>query len=258
MSPASPLRVFITGASSGIGAAIARRYAGRGAVLGLVARRDALLTELVGTLNVQATAYACDVRDAPAMRSAGADFIAKHGCPDVVIANAGVSYGTLTELAEDYDAFRAVMDVNVCGMVTTFQPFIAAMRASGQGKLVGIASVAGYRGLPGAEAYCASKAAGIAYLESLRVRLGPSGVRVLTINPGYIDTPMTRGNPYPMPFLLSADEAARRIVRAIDRGSGYTVLPWQMAIVARLLRIVPNRLFDRALARAPHKPRLRS
>ncbi len=257
MPAASPLRVFITGASSGIGAAIARRYAGRGAVLGLVARRTSVLSELVATLGVPATSYACDVRDASAMRGAGEDFIAKHGCPDVVIANAGVSYGTLTELAEDYDAFRAVMDVNICGMVTTFQPFIAAMRSAGHGKLVGIASVAGYRGLPGAEAYCASKAAAIAYLESLRVRLGPSGVRVLTINPGYVDTPMTRGNPYPMPFLLSADDAARRIVRAIDRGSCYTVLPWPMAIVARLLRIVPNRLFDRVLARAPHKPRLR-
>ncbi|HWI12717.1 MAG TPA: SDR family NAD(P)-dependent oxidoreductase, partial [Burkholderiales bacterium] len=119
-------------------------------------------------------------------------------------------------------------------------------------------SVAGYRGLPGAEAYCASKAAAISYLESLRVRLAASRIRVLTVSPGYIDTPLTRGNPYPMPFLLDADAAAEKIARAIDRRSSYSVVPWQMAIVARLLRIVPNWLFDRALARAPQKPRLRS
>ena len=253
-----PLRVVITGASSGIGAALAQRYAREGAIVGLIARREVALREVAATLDATHAVYACDVRDAGAMRAAAADFIARHGCPHVVIANAGVSYGTLTELPEDYEAFRAVMDINVGGLVTTFQPFIEPMRAARGGTLVGIASVAGYRGLPGAEAYCASKAAAISYLESLRVRLSTSGIRVLTISPGYIDTPLTRGNPYPMPFLLTAQAAAEKMVRAIDSGSSYTVLPWQMAILARLLRLVPNRLYDRVLARAPHKPRLRS
>lgn len=258
MSASTPLRVVITGASSGIGAALARRYARRGAIVGLVARRADALREVAAGLPTPSLIYACDVRDAGAMRDAAGDFLARHGCPDIVIGNAGVSYGTLTELPEDYEAFRAVMEINVCGLVATFQPFVEPMRAAGRGTLAGIASVAGYRGLPGAEAYCASKAAVISYLESLRVRLSPSGIRVLTVSPGYIDTPLTRGNPYPMPFLLTADAAADKIGRAIDKGTSYTVLPWQMAILARLLRIVPNGLYDRVLAHAPHKPRLRS
>ena len=129
------------------------------------------------------------------------------------------------------------------------------MRERGEGRLVGIASVAGIRGLPGAGAYSASKAAAIAYLESLRVELHGSGVRVVTIAPGYIDTPMTAVNDYPMPFMLPADEAARRFARAIDAGTGYTVIPWQMGVVAKLLRLLPNPLFDRVFARAGRKPR---
>ena len=144
-----------------------------------------------------------DVRDAAALRAAAADFIGRHGSPDIVIANAGVSVGTLTELAEDIDAFGDVIDVNLMGMVKTFQPFLGAMRGARRGVLVGIASVAGYRGLPGAAAYSASKAAVISYLESLRSELSASGVRVVTICPGYIETPMTAQNPYPMPFIMS-------------------------------------------------------
>ena len=129
------------------------------------------------------------------------------------------------------------------------------MRQRGQGRLVGIASVAGIRGLPGAEAYSASKAAAIAYLESLRVELRESGVKVVTIAPGYIETPMTAHNPYPMPFMLPADEAARRFARAIARGTSYAVIPWQMGVVAKGLRVLPNWLYDRLFAKAPHKPR---
>lgn len=248
-------RVIITGASSGIGAALAKQYAARGAVLGLLARRRTELRDVAATLNTPTATYPCDVRSAPGLQAAASDFIRRHGCPDIVIGNAGISYGTLTECPDDYEAFRDVMDVNVAGLVATFQPFIEPMRAAGHGTLVGIASVAGYRGLPGAEAYCASKAAGIAYLESLRVRLRKDGIRVITVCPGYITTAMTHGNPYPMPFIMSADAAARKIVRVIERGTSYAVLPWQMAIVACLLRIVPNWLFDRVLADAPTKPR---
>ncbi len=250
-----PQRVVITGASSGLGAALARLYAARGATLALVARSEGLLLELAAGLPTRTAVYACDVRDLRALQEAAADFIGSHGCPDIVIANAGISYGTLTELAEDYEVFRAVMDTNVAGLAATFQPYIAPMRARERGTLVGIASVAGYRGLPGAEAYCASKAAAISYLESLRVRLRKEGIRVVTVSPGYIATAMTEKNPYPMPFILSAEAAARKIMRVIDRGRTYAVLPWQMAIVARLLRLVPDGLFDRVLSDAPHKPR---
>ncbi|GLT24112.1 short-chain dehydrogenase [Zoogloea oryzae] len=248
-------RVFITGASSGIGAALARHYAARGAVLGLVARRRDALAALVASVPGEHAIYIVDVADGAALQAAAADFVARFGLPDVVIANAGVSVGTLTEEADDLPAFERVMRTNVLGMVATFQPFAAPMRARGSGRLVGIASVAGIRGLPGAGAYSASKAAAIAYLESLRVELHGSGVRVVTIAPGYIETPMTAVNRYPMPFMLPVDEAARRFVRAIDAGTTYTVIPWQMGVVARLLRLLPNAVFDRIFARAGRKPR---
>ncbi len=252
-------RVFITGASSGIGSALAHHYAGQGAVLGLVARRADRLAELAAELNIAGAAsvftYPLDVTDADALQAAGDDFMMHAGSPDVVIANAGVSSGTLTEHREDLAAIRRILDINVYGLATTFAPFIPAMRQRGTGRLVGIASVAGIRGLPGAEAYSASKAAAIAYLESLRVELRSSGVRVVTIAPGYIDTPMTEHNPYPMPFKLPVDEAARRFASAIERGSSYTVIPWQMGIVAKVLRLLPNWLYDRLFAKAPHKPR---
>ena len=251
-----PQNVFITGASSGIGAALARQYAARGATVGLFARRAVLLDALAATLPAgRAAAYAGDVRDAAALAHAGADFIARFGAPDVVIANAGISRGALTEHGEDLPAFRAVFDTNVVGLVHTFQPFLAAMNAAGQGALVGIASIAGFRGLPGSGAYSASKAAAIVYLESLRVEQLGTGVAILTVCPGYIATPMTEQNPYPMPFLLVADEAARRIVRAIDRRKRFHVLPWQMAIVGRVLRLLPCPVYDALFARAPRKPR---
>jgi len=248
-------RVIITGASSGIGTALARHYAQRGAVLGLVARREAVLAQLAAQLPSHTLIYPADVRDAAALQAVAADFIARHGCPDIVIANAGISIGTLTEFTADTLAFQEVIDINVMGMVKTFQPFLAAMRAAGRGALVGIASVAGYRGLPGAGAYSASKAAAISYLESLRLELAPSGIKVITICPGYIATPMTAHNPYPMPFLLSADAAARKIAALIERGQTFAVIPWQMAIVARVLRGLPNWLYDRLFGNAPRKPR---
>ena len=249
-------RVFITGASTGIGAALARHYAAQGTVLGLVARRGEMLQALQSTLATECACYAVDVRDAAAMKAAAEDFMRRFGTPDIVIANAGVSRGTLTECAEDLTAFRSVMDINVLGMVHTFHPFIEPMRQAGKGKLAGIASVAGMRGLPGASAYSASKAAAISYLESLRVEMGGNGIAVTTICPGYIRTPMTDVNPYPMPFMLEAEEAAARMSRYIDQGRRYVVLPWQMAIVARLMRLLPAWAWDALARKAPHKPRI--
>lgn len=249
------LKVFITGASSGIGSALAEYYAAQGATLGLVARRGDLLQALAARLPGTSHYYPLDVTDAPALRAAAEDFVRACGVPDIVIANAGVSAGTLSEHGEDLAAIRRVMDVNVFGMAATFSPFIAAMRLAGRGRLVGIASVAGIRGLPGAEAYSASKAAAISYLESLRLELRGSGVQVVTICPGYIATPMTEVNPYRMPFLLPVDDAVRRFARVIERGSSYAVVPWQMGIVAKLLRLLPNAIYDRLFARAPRKPR---
>ena len=249
------LRVIITGASGGLGFALAQHYLEQGAVVAALARRSDLLQSLYDKFPQNVLCYPLDVRDSVALQSAAEDFITRIGVPDIVIANAGVSVGTLTEYVEDIAAFQQVMDTNVLGMLKTFQPFLVPMRHRGQGTLVGIASVAGFRGLPGAGAYSASKAAAISYLEALRVELRGSGVKVVTICPGYIKTPMTSINPYPMPFILNADEAASKIACAIKRQSAFVVIPWQMNIVARVLKILPRWLYDRLFASAPHKPR---
>jgi short-subunit dehydrogenase len=249
------VKVFITGASSGIGAALAAHYAARGAQLGLVARREEVLAEVARTLPGSPACYLADVADAQAMQDAARDFMARFGVPDIVIANAGVSVGTLTEHAEDIEVFGRVMQTNVVGLAATFHPFVAPMREARRGRLAGIASVAGMRGIPGAGAYSASKAAAITYLEALRVELRSSGVKVVTVCPGYVATPMTAVNKYRMPFILPADVAARRIARVIDQGRGYAVVPWQMALVARAMRLLPNAAYDRLFKRAGRKPR---
>lgn len=247
--------VFITGASSGIGESLARLYASRGYQLGLVARRQEILDKLATELAPQPAIYAVDVRDAASLKQAAADFMSRFGVPDIVVANAGVSRGTLTEMEDDLKAFQEIFDINVMGMVNTFHPFITPMRDAGKGKLAGIASVAGFRGIPGGGAYSASKAAAIKYCESLRVELRGSGVSVVTICPGYIRTPMTAVNRFKMPFLIGVDEAVVRFARAIDNGTSFTVIPWTMGLAARVLRVLPNWLYDRIFSRMPRKPR---
>jgi short-subunit dehydrogenase len=251
----SPLKVFITGASSGIGLALAGEYARRGAILGLVARRgDALAAFQQSHPQNTVSIYALDVRDAAALADAAARFIAEHGLPDVVIANAGISRGALTGHG-DLRTFREVMDINYFGMVATFEPFAAAMADAKRGTLVGIASVAGVRGLPGSGAYSASKSAALKYLEALRVEMRPFGVGVVTIAPGYIRTPMTEHNPYDMPFLMDAGRFAAKVARAVERQTAFAVFPWQMRVAAMLLHVLPRWLYDRVFERAPRKPR---
>ena len=254
----TPRRVFITGASSGIGAALAARYAAEGATLGLLARRrDALEALIAGLPHPERhRAYSVDVRDHAAIAAAARDFLAHAGGIDVVVANAGVSAGTLTEHAEDLAVFDTIIATNLLATAATFAPFIATMRAQRTpARLVGIGSVAGIRGLPGAEAYSASKAAVISYCESLRLEMRPYGIKVVTLCPGYIDTPMTKVNTYPMPFLMPVERFAAAALRKIAGGSSYAVIPWQMGVVAKLLRLLPNTLYDLAFARAPHKTR---
>jgi NAD(P)-dependent dehydrogenase (short-subunit alcohol dehydrogenase family) len=251
------MKVFITGASSGIGAAFARHYASLGATLGLVARRGELLEQIAAGLPVPVATYAVDVRDADALARAAEDFIERFGVPDIVIANAGVSRGTLTELKEDGPAFKAILDINVLGLPYTFQPFIHAMKARASGSLVGVASIAGVRGLPGAGAYSASKAAAISYLESLRVEMKPLGIDVTTIAPGYIKTPMTDVNSYAMPFLMDADLAVAKMAKAIANKRRFVVVPWQMGWLARFMRFIPPFLWDWAMKNAPKKAHLK-
>ncbi len=253
MSPGP--KVFITGASSGIGAALAAHYPREGAILGLCARRLASTQALFASLNCAGGCYQVDVTEPAGLQAAAGDFMKRFGVPDIVIANAGIGVGTSAEAPEDFSIFRRILDTNVLGMAATFLPFVAPMRERASGTLVGIASVAGFRGLPGGGAYSASKSAAITYLESLRVELRGSGVAVVTICPGYIRTAMTAANRYRMPFIIEAEDAAPRFARAIAGKRRLVVIPWRMALAAFVLRRLPRWLYDRLAARAPRKTR---
>ena len=253
----SPL-IFITGASSGIGQALALRYHQAGFALALSARRTTALQDWADGLGLgpdRCGIYGADVADADSIVAAGQACLARQGVPDVVIANAGISIGVDTASRSDLNAMRQTFAINNLGMAATFHPFIDPMVRRGTGRLVGIASVAGIRGLPGHGAYCASKAAVISYCESLRGELRTTGVRVTTICPGYIDTPLTRQNRYAMPFLMAPDKFSALALETIEAGTSYRVIPWQMAVVAKLLRVLPDALLDRALAGRPRKQR---
>ena len=250
--------VFITGASSGIGQALALRFYQAGYRLALAARRTQEVKSWAEAANISASSYeiySADVSDIDSIVAAGKACLASQGVPDVVIANAGISIGMDSAIRSDLDVMVRTFATNNVGMAATFQPFISAMTKRGSGALVGIGSVAGIRGLPGHGAYCASKAAVIAYCESLRGDLKTSGVKVVTICPGYIDTPLTQKNRYAMPFLMPPEAFADQAFAAIKAGVSYRVIPWQMGAVAKLLRLLPNALFDKALAGRARKSR---
>lgn len=250
--------VFITGASSGIGQALAWRYHQAGWRLALVARRDDDMTQWAQAQGIPVErfgVYGADVAQTDSIVAAGRACIDAQGVPDVVIANAGISVGVDTGMREDLDVIARVYATNNVGLAATFHPFIDAMARRGSGTLVGIASVAGIRGLPGHAAYCSSKAAVISYCESLRGEMRSHGVRVVTIAPGYVDTPLTQRNRYGMPFLMKAQDFADAAFRTIAAGRSYRVIPWQMGIVAKLLRVLPDALFDKVMAKQPRKHR---
>jgi short-subunit dehydrogenase len=258
MKPPGQDLVFITGASSGIGQALALRYQQAGYRLALVARRSEAIEAWAVERGLAPDSYAvygADVSDTDSIVAAAQACIARQGLPDVVIANAGISIGIDNAQREDIDAMAQVFATNNIGLAASFQPFIENMRERGRGRLVGIASVAGIRGLPGHAAYCASKAAVISYCEALRGELRGTGVQVITIAPGYVDTPLTRKNRYPMPFLMSASQFADQAYKAITAGDSYRVIPWQMGLVSKLMRVIPNTLWDRILERQPRKHR---
>lgn len=252
--------VFVTGASSGIGQALAARFYQAGYRVAMVARSEAPMrawAQAARWPQARYGVYAADVTQVDSVVAAARECMARQGLPDVVIASAGISVGMDTAAREDIDVMARVFAVNNVGMAATFHPFVEGMRARGSGTLVGIASVNGIRGFPGHGAYCASKAGVIRYCESLRGELRGSGVRVTTLCPGYIDTPLTQGNRYGMPFLMQPADFARHAFRAIEAGDSYRVIPWQMAIVAGVLRLLPDRAFDRLFAGRPRKKRAR-
>ncbi|RZL86540.1 MAG: SDR family oxidoreductase [Variovorax sp.] len=250
--------VFITGASSGIGQALAARFHQAGYKLALVARRTSEMEAWANGCGIGADRYEIyggDVAQTDSIVAAGNACIQRQGVPDVVIANAGISVGIDTSDRGDLDVLAQTFATNNIGLAATFHPFVAAMAARGSGRLVGIGSVAAIRGLPGHGAYCASKAGVVAYCESLRGELRPTGVKVVTVCPGYVDTPLTQGNRYGMPFLLQPEEFAARAFRAIETGASYRVIPWQMGVAAKVLRMLPNALFDRVMQGRARKKR---
>jgi short-subunit dehydrogenase len=250
--------VFITGASSGIGQALAWRYYQAGYSLALVARRASEMESWTSQRGISADRYkiySADIANIDSIVTAGKQCIDMQGVPNVVIASAGISVGMDTAVRGDLDVMAQVFAINNIGLAATFHPFVEPMAQRGSGRLVGIASVNGIRGLPGHGAYCASKAAVINYCESLRGELRASGVRVVTICPGYIDTPLTQKNRYAMPFLMQPQEFADRAFSTINAGISYRVLPWQMGWLAKLMRVAPNWLFDKALSGRPRKRR---
>ena len=241
------MRTLITGASSGIGAALARELSRRGHALGLVARRAEMLDALVAEMKTPAVALPCDVTDSVAVRDAMAKGEAALGGPfDLAIANAGVGIAFPASKFNLADA-ELMVRVNVIGMMVLFDAVIPKMIERGSGHFAGVASLAGLRGLPTSAVYSATKAAMQAFLEAVRVELAPRGVAVTTINPGFVVSAMTEKNKFKMPFLMSAERAARIIADGLERRARVVQFPLPMSLLMRFTRTLPNAIYDRAL-----------
>ena len=241
-------RAIITGASSGIGEALARLLSQRGVALGLLARRGELLDDLVRTLPSAAIALPCDVGDGPAVAAAarrGEEALG--GVFDLAVANAGVGLPSHATKFNLQDA-TTMIEVNVLGMFHLFDAVIPGMVERRSGHFAGIASIAGLRGLPAASVYSASKSAMQSFLEAGRIELAPYGVWVTTVNPGFVRTPMTEKNRFPMPFLMGPDKAAQIIARGLERRARVIEFPLPMSLLMRAVRLLPSAVFERMMA----------
>lgn len=248
--------VVVTGACGGFGQALVRALLQQGACVALVGLQRPVLEELAALSPYRCAIYTPDVSDTAAMQAFATDWTERFGTPDVVIANAGVAGGFDTAQADDLAVLRRMLEINILGVATTFQPFVAGMRVQGHGALVGVGSLAGWRGMPGNGAYCASKGGLMRYLESLRAELRDSGVRVHTVSPGYLRTALTAGNRFAMPGLMEPDAAAAALLHGVARGREHIVLPRRMGWLARALGWLPAPLHDRILLGQPRKPRV--
>ena len=249
-------RAVITGACGGLGQSLARQLLGSGAQVALVGLNHPPLEALQALAPERCRIYTPDVSNAQAMQAMAADCLQHWGAPDLVVANAGVAGGFETSDPVDLAVMRRMLEINLLGVATTFQPFLQAMLDSQRpGALVGVASVAGWRGMPGNGAYCASKAGLIAYLQSLRAELRPTRLTVHTISPGYLRTALTAGNTFAMPGLLGPDEAARDLLRGVAQGREHIVLPRHIGWLSQALSLLPARWHDRILLGQPRKPR---
>jgi short-subunit dehydrogenase len=238
--------VMITGASSGIGRGLAREISSRGGSLGLLARREDLLNEIVEEArahNVKASFATVDVRDAKAVREAADRFRKELGPIDVMIANAGI--GTANHAVQLTPEHAGnVIGINVLGAVNSVAAVLPEMVERGQGRLVAISSLAAYRGVAKSAAYCASKAAMSSYFESLRIDLRRTGVGVTIIHPGFIKTSLTAGRKAKMPYLMELDYAVKKIVFAIEKEKKTYAFPWQLATIVRAGMIMPTAMYD--------------
>jgi NAD(P)-dependent dehydrogenase (short-subunit alcohol dehydrogenase family) len=249
-------RAVITGACGGLGQSLARQLLGSGAQVALVGLNHPPLEALQALAPERCRIYTPDVSNAQAMQAMAADCLQHWGAPDLVVANAGVAGGFETSDPADLAVMRRMLEINLLGVATTFQPFLQAMLDSQRpGALVGVASVAGWRGMPGNGAYCASKAGLIAYLQSLRAELRPTRLTVHTISPGYLRTALTAGNTFAMPGLLEPDEAARDLLHGVAQGREHIVLPRRIGWLSQALSLLPVRWHDRILLGQPRKPR---
>lgn len=247
--------LVITGACGGLGRALASAALARGAKVALVGLHRPTLESLAASAPGRCAVYTPDVSDSQAMQAMAADWMARFGVPEAVVANAGVAGGFDTAEASDLAVFRRMLEINLLGAAVTFQPFLKPMRERGQGVLAGVASIAGRRGMPGNGAYCASKGGLIRYLQSLRAELRGTGVTVCTVSPGYLRTQLTAGNKFAMPGLMEPDAAAQQILLALDRGREQLVLPRRVGWLSNLLQLLPDRWHDALLLRQPRKPR---
>jgi NADP-dependent 3-hydroxy acid dehydrogenase YdfG len=243
--------VLITGASTGIGNALAKELARRGWTVGLVARRSELLLTLAAEIEAAGGKAACaaaDVTDAAAIRDAALHIAATLGPIDLMVANAGTGLPTRATTVP-IDAWMQIMRLNVDGAIYSVGAVLPEMVVRKAGHLAVVSSVAGYRGLPMSAAYSASKAAVSTFFESLRVDLRTHGIAVTTIHPGFITTPLTAKNKFPMPFLISAERAAVLMADGLERRRSDITFPWQMRILMRWVRYLPNALYDAILSR---------
>lgn len=238
------MRIVITGATAGIGAELARQYAAPGVVLGLSGRRQERLDAVAGECRAKGATvhtWAVDVVDRPGMATLAREFLAAAGGVDLVIANAGVGNPDKWSLKEgDAGPMSTLFEVNVVGVSNTLVPFVPAMVAQRSGHLVAIASIAGFRALPGSASYCASKAAVQMLMDGLGMDLKRHGITCTAVNPGFVESELTAKNDFPMPFMLETPEACRRIRRALARRKRVYTFPWQMALLARVLKVAPE------------------
>lgn len=242
------MRALITGASSGIGLAVARNLSRRGYEVALLARRAELLEMLTRDLKQPAAFVACDVTNGTAVGKAVHQLEQRLGPFDVAIASAGIRIPGSASNFSVSDAERMIA-VNLLGMIYLFGAVIPGMVERRHGRFVGIASIAGLRGAPLGATYSASKAAMQAFLEASRIELAPYGVGVTIVNPGFVATPLTAVNNFQMPFLITPDCAAQIIVGGIERGARVVEFPWQLSLLMRATRHLPNSLYDRFAAK---------